>query len=253
MEEEMIEMQEKKIVIPEEVKNLPWKHIFNGNNLCRGCGAILGLKLALQAFGESVLVITPGCVSDIRKYMALPSVEMANPSVASGITKKVIVFADDVATAANLQGVVSMAERNENILYICNNNQVVERRFTKCVPASYVATASVSHPDDYIKKLKKAISHEGFRFIDLFCPCPKEWEFDASNMAEVARIAVETGFWPLFEVENKKLEVTVKTPRLEPIERYFGMQKRYNNFKETEKLKEKISKNYKSLTEGKLL
>jgi pyruvate ferredoxin oxidoreductase beta subunit len=254
MEDEMIELEERKIFIPEEIKNFPCKSVFQGNNLCSGCGSLLGLKMALQASGESVLVLTPNCLSSIRNYISMPSVEMKNAAAtASGITKKVVVYADDSATSEYLQSVIASAERNDNVIYICNNNQCNDRKFSKSIPAVYNATASVSHPDDYIKKLKKANAIEGFKFIDLLAPCPEKWGFDHSNTIEVARLAVETGFWPLFEVENKKVEVTVKTTRLEPVERYFGMQKKYNNFKDLEKLKERISKNYRLLAEGKFL
>lgn len=260
MEEEMTEITEKKIEISEEVKNFANKKpVFYSNSLCKGCGSLLGLKIALQAT-DCMLVVTPGCMSDIRKYLPTMSMEVKNASAfASGISKKILIFAGDGMTDAYLQSILSAAERNENVLYICNNNQGYcylgvnkEKSFARLIPANYVATASISHPEDYIRKLNKANAINGFRFIDLFCPCPKFWGFDPSNTIQIARIAVETGFWPLYEIMDKKVEITVKTPRLEPLERYFSMQKRYKDFKEIGNIKEKINKNYRLLSEGKL-
>ncbi len=72
----------------------------------------------------------------------------------------------------------------------------------------YVATASVGYPHDYIEKLKKAKQVEGFKYIHVLTPDPYGWLFDPSKTAEVAKLAVQTCYWPLFEYYNGKLSIS---------------------------------------------
>ncbi|MEA1965173.1 MAG: LAGLIDADG family homing endonuclease [Candidatus Aerophobetes bacterium] len=74
----------------------------------------------------------------------------------------------------------------------------------------YVAQASPGYYNDLMKKVQKALSVEGPTFINILSPCPRGWRYDPSRTIEIAKLAVLTGFWPLYEVENGKYRITYK-------------------------------------------
>jgi pyruvate ferredoxin oxidoreductase beta subunit len=249
-----------------------------GGCLCRGCGPQIGLKIALQALENVIIVNGRGCMSLLAKYpnTAFP-VPYLNPgpnaaAAASGIwhamkndekKQTIIVYAGDSSTAMNLPSIISAAEKSDNILYICYNNKKpvrpdslqMERGFARSLApkTKYSATASVAYPEDFIKKLKKAASLEGFKYIEILAPCPQRWKFDHSNTIEIARMAVETGAWPLFEIENRRLSLTRIPLRLEPLELYLDLQGVPYNKEELPSMQEKINRSWKLLNDGRII
>jgi pyruvate/2-oxoacid:ferredoxin oxidoreductase beta subunit len=246
-----IEKEEEKIVIAEEIRKIAEKgRVIESFPFCIGCGSLLGLKIALQEINPSI-VIASGHIALIGKYpklsLKMPLINASNPAAVAKVLSKnynVLVFADDETTARNFDTLSVFAKKNENIFYICNNNQRCQHEFIEKIEAAYFAAASVGYLDDYIKKLKKAKSMQGFRFIDLLCPCPALWGFDPSLTIDVAKMAVNTDFWPLFEMLNNKKQDTFRPSLLEPLGRYIEMQERYKNLSENEieKIKGKIEK-----------
>jgi pyruvate ferredoxin oxidoreductase beta subunit len=93
----------------------------------------------------------------------------------------------------------------------------------------YVATASVAYPVDLRKKVKKAVETQGPSYIQVNAPCITGWTFDAGNTIEIARLAVETGLWPLFEYVDGKLAGVKKIRRPKPVEDYLKIQGRYKH------------------------
>ncbi|MBY9001673.1 MAG: pyruvate synthase subunit beta [Candidatus Heimdallarchaeota archaeon] len=75
--------------------------------------------------------------------------------------------------------------------------------------ARYVATASSAFIEDLVEKVKKAISFEGFKLIQIDAPCPPNWRTDSADSVKVARLAVQTGIWPLFEWDRETNEVVL--------------------------------------------
>ena len=94
----------------------------------------------------------------------------------------------------------------------------------------YVATASIAYPEDLIAKVKKAKSIKGPKLIHIYTPCPVGWGFDSSKSIYYAKKIVETGLWPLYEIENGKLKINQK-PTFAPLEEYFKGQKRFKHMK----------------------
>lgn len=220
------------------------KTVLFGNPIETGSGDLIGLKLALQSLKKHILV-TSGKMSKMGNYINNPSVDGGNDavSVAKGIARSskdnVLVYADDITTEKSFDSLINAAENNENIIYICYNNQNSKEfnirkmlYFNMRKEASYVATASVSHPEDYIRKLREAEEIEGFRFIEILSPLPKKWGFDASNTIEIARVAVNSNVWPLIKYLKGKLHVTVSSDRLENITNYFEMQRKFRDISE---------------------
>lgn len=224
-----------------------------------GCGVLLALKIALK-FVEGVLVVAPGSLA-LARQTSLPLVCSTNPApLAAALArtgKAVIVCAGDGNTAANLQSVAAAAEAHENILYLCCNNlgyshgELLDLRyFARGIEGAYVASASISHPEDYIRKLQKAAQLQGFRFIDVMAPCPIVTGFDPSNTVHVARLAVDSGLWPLYERRDGRHEISVRPPRFESVERFLEIQEKLKStgIEKSKALQEKISKNWKWLS-----
>jgi pyruvate ferredoxin oxidoreductase beta subunit len=117
----------------------------------------------------------------------------------------------------------------------------------------YAATACVSYPIDFMKKLQKAAKANGPTFIDLLCPCPTGWGFENSNTIETGRLAVTTGAWPLYEIEKGKFSLTFPLQKLEPIESYLKIQRRFHHIRPEQamEIQNMIEKQWALLREGK--
>lgn len=260
---------------------------YPGHTACAGCGAAIAVKLILEEVPNPVIVNATGCLEIFtslygRNAWGVPYVhvdfENAAP-VAGGVSRvfkqkgvdaQVLVFGGDGATYdigfGNLSGA---AERNEDILYICYDNEAymntgVQRSgstplFAKTTTSEvgskikgkqepkkpiadiilahkvpYVATASMAYPYDLKAKVKKALSMKGFRFICVYSSCPTGWGHDPSMSVEVAKRAVESGLWVLWESENGKKKVTYKPSKRIPVKEYLSLQKRFKHLTEKE-------------------
>lgn len=253
--EELEEVKEAEIKVDSVIKEFAesTKTVIAGNSICSGCGDMIGLKIALQVL-ECVLVAN-GSVSRLGNYINANSVHGIQnaAAVAAGICRasgeKVLVYADANSTSSTLQSVVNAAKGGENFIYICYNNEPQKSFYQTLSSARYVATASVSHPEDYIRKLRKSSSISGFRFIELLSPCPVLWGYEPSNTVEVARLAVNSRAWPLIEMEDGRTDITVVPEKAENIENYLQMQKRFSGIRKEEisKIRELIDKNWKSI------
>jgi pyruvate ferredoxin oxidoreductase beta subunit len=92
----------------------------------------------------------------------------------------------------------------------------------------YVATVSVGYPEDFISKIEKARDMEpGFKYFHIHAPCPTGWRFPESKTVEVARLAVETGFWTLYEVDHGSTRITYQPSKLRPVMDYLQVQGRF--------------------------
>jgi len=179
---------------------------------------------------------------------------------------KVIALAGDGATLdIGMRGISGAFERGHDITYVCIDNEAymntgVQRsgatpydastttspagevsfgnpRPKKDMPAimvahgsPYVATGSLAYPKDLIKKIKKALDTEGPTYIHAHAPCTTGWGFDTSKTVEIARLAVQTGLWPMYEVENGEVTSVKKIGKQKkPVEDYLKMQRRFKH------------------------
>jgi len=97
----------------------------------------------------------------------------------------------------------------------------------------YAATVSPAFPEDFIKKVEKAKNIRGFRFFHALSPCPPGWRTNPSLSIEVARLAVDTRIFPLYEIEDGKVRITRKGKGL-PITDYIKVQGRFQHLTEPE-------------------
>ncbi|MFC1963180.1 thiamine pyrophosphate-dependent enzyme [Chloroflexota bacterium] len=99
---------------------------------------------------------------------------------------------------------------------------------------TYVATASVAYPHDLDKKVKRALSIRGPRYLQIHVPCPLGWQHDTSQTIEIAKLAVNSGLYPLFEVENGELVRVRKIAKKALVEDYLKPQGRFKHLFEKE-------------------
>lgn len=93
----------------------------------------------------------------------------------------------------------------------------------------YAAQASVSHWRDLTTKAEKAFAVDGPAFINVLSPCPRGWRTQSGASIQLAKAAVQTGYWPLFEVEDGVWRQTVKVPQRKPLEDFIKPQGRFKH------------------------
>jgi len=251
---------------------------------CQGCGASLAMKLALKGLGERTVVAIPACcwtiIIGVYPYSTLkvPVVHVLFETAAvsaAGIRagfdvrgeEDVVVMAwagDGGTFDIGIQSLSGVAERNDDILYVCYDNEAymntgIQRSgatpmgaWTTTTPSSavkqekkkdiekimlaheipYVATASVAYPDDMIKKFKKARTIKGTKFIHLLSPCPPGWRIDPAMSIQITRMATQAKAFPVYEVENGKCKINVYPEREIPLKEYLSTQGRFRQITE---------------------
>ena len=168
-----------------------------------------------------------------------------------------------------------MFERGHDILYVCYDNEAymntgIQRsgstptyaRTTTSPPGKvslgnlrpkkdmpqiavahgipYVAVASVGYPMDLDRKVRKALSIRGPKYVQIHVPCPLGWGTEPSRTIDYARLAVNTGLYPLYEVEDG-VTMVVKIPRRVPVEEYLKGQVRFRHLLEGAGRKQEIA------------
>jgi len=113
----------------------------------------------------------------------------------------------------------------------------------------YVATVSPAFPQDFKAKVKKALGIKGYRYIHVLAPCPTGWGYDPAKTVGLARDAVRSGLFPLYEVENGKLNFTYDSKERVPIREYTSLQRRFRHLDDSEidKLQEQIEERWSNL------
>jgi pyruvate/2-oxoacid:ferredoxin oxidoreductase beta subunit len=96
----------------------------------------------------------------------------------------------------------------------------------------YVATASAAYPLDLYDKIKKAKTMSGPKYIHVHCPCPAGWGFDPRYTVKIGKLAVETGLYDIYEIEQGKFQLTGPSKKLDnnkrkPVSEYFKTQSRF--------------------------
>lgn len=98
----------------------------------------------------------------------------------------------------------------------------------------YAASASIGFPHDFRAKVHKALEYEGPKLIAVHAPCPTGWRHPTDKTIEIARLAVETGLWPLVEYEQGRFRITYK-PKFVALEEYVKLQGRFKHLLKSEK------------------
>jgi pyruvate ferredoxin oxidoreductase beta subunit len=134
--------------------------------------------------------------------------------------------------------------------------QQQRKDLTQCVAAHnipYVAQAIPSHWRDLVSKAKKAFEADGPAFLNIFAPCRLGWGFPPEDAIDICREAVETRYWPLYEVENGKWTLNYQPKEKRPIEGWLKRQQRFRHlFRDenrwvVEELQRKIDEDWERL------
>ena len=96
----------------------------------------------------------------------------------------------------------------------------------------YIATASVGYPKDLIRKMEKAKRISGTRFILILCPCTTGWYYPPELTIRIAKLATQTGLFPLYEIEDGEKYILNRKKGSKPIEEYVSLQGRFRNLDE---------------------
>ncbi|HUW62796.1 MAG TPA: thiamine pyrophosphate-dependent enzyme [Candidatus Bathyarchaeia archaeon] len=232
--------------IPRTERMLP------GNRTCAGCGLGIALRYIFKALdGEAILVVPASCLTVLGGMYPVSSVEVpwlnvTFPSTAAsaagvaaglralGKRATVVGMAGDGGTLdIGIQALSGVAERNDDILYICYDNEAYMNTGTQRSGATplgartattpvlgkqqrskdmvaimeahgipYIATACPSYPADLYDKVRKAKSITGTRYIHITTPCPPGWTFPTRETVKIGRLAVDTGATVLLEIER---------------------------------------------------
>ncbi len=207
-------------------------------------------------------------------HIAFETVSALASGVEAGVKKlkkgwKVLAIAGDGGTFdIGLQGLSGMLERDHKITQCCVDNECYantgvqrssatpfgawttfspngkqsfgkgewKKPICEIVAAHripYVASATIGYPQDLYAKVRKALDNQP-SFLHVLCPCPTGWKFDSSLSVKLSRIAVETGMWMLYEVEDGRLRITKKLEKRKPVEEYMNLQGRFRHLREPE-------------------
>jgi pyruvate ferredoxin oxidoreductase beta subunit len=201
--------------------------------------------------------------------------------------KKIVTLAmgGDGGTAdIGLQALSGALERGHNMIYVCTDNEAymntgIQRSSSTPFGAStttspagkmasgqmtwkknmaaiaaahnipYVATACPSYPIDLVQKVKKAAAVEGPAYLHILSVCPTGWRSAPENSIKLGRLAVETGIFPLYEVENGKYHLSIDFPKLKPVKDYIRLQGRFRHLTDSmiEEIEKRVHKDYEQL------
>ena len=259
----------------------------SGHRACQGCGEALGARYAIDAAMEAtesrlIAANATGCLEVFSTPYPETSWQIPwihslfgnTAALATGIAAamrvkgredvRVVAQGGDGGTTDIGFGCLSgMFERNDDVLYICYDNEAYMntgvQRSSATPPAArtattmalgkepgnvfgqgkdlpriamahgipYVATATVAELHDLEAKVRRAMTFRGARYLHLFVPCPLGWGHASEDTIRIARLAKETGLFPVFEAEAGEVVSVSKIRRPLPVEEYLRPQKRF--------------------------
>jgi pyruvate/2-oxoacid:ferredoxin oxidoreductase beta subunit len=223
-----------------------------GNTNCGGCGMSIALHMLSRAIAtRKVQIVIPACcgivtagpfplsaygapvVASTFASAAAVATGLAHVAAANGEPTRVLCFAGDGGTYdIGMATISAAAERNEDILFICYDNEIYgntggQRSSATPLGASttttpdgkrvakkdilgimaahrvpYAASVSLAHADDMMRKLTRALDTRGFRFLHILSPCPTGWKSEPAEGIALIRLAVDSGLYPVIEIED---------------------------------------------------
>ncbi len=253
--------------------------LYPGHGFCPGCGFMIGLRIILKVLGEdTVAAITAGCLGTNSGFFPTSPIKIAAyntifesaAAAASGIraaldakakreTTVLAIAGDGGSFDIGIQALSAAAERNENFIFLCYDNEgymntgiqkssatprgawttTTPQGMLKTSPKKnmpeimaahqipYMATASIAYPEDLVRKVEKAKRLQGFRFLHLLASCPSGWKFSPDLTVKMARLAVETRIFPLYEVTHGETYELNLDPEYRPVQDYLRLQGRF--------------------------
>ncbi|WP_242392369.1 thiamine pyrophosphate-dependent enzyme [Anaeromyxobacter oryzisoli] len=217
------------------------------------CAAVTAGPFPTTSFGVPTVLTTFGAAAAVAT--GLSRVARLN-----GDGTRVVCWAGDGGTYdIGMASLSAAAERDEDVLYVCYDNEIYgntggqrssatpagasttntpagkpeEKKDLLAIMAAhrvrYAASFSIAHPQDAIRKVRRALDATGFRFLHALSPCPTGWKSEPALGIELVRLAVRSGLYPVVEiVEGRKLVVNVEPDfSREALELYLSLQQRF--------------------------
>ena len=218
-----------------------------------GCAALF------SGYGNETTLSIPGVQGNLENTAAVAAGIRAGFEYQGKDDITVLGMAGDGATAdIGLQALSGAFERGDKILYVCYDNEaymntgiqassssplhawttttpmgkpVHRKNLMQIIGAHgipYAATASLAYIDDFRKKIERAKASSGAAFLHVHIPCPTGWGFDPAKSIELARLAVATRCWNLYELLNgQEIKITKKIKKPKPVKTFLKDQKRF--------------------------
>jgi len=201
-------------------------------------------------------------------------------------TKVVAIGGDGATNDIGLQAISGAMERGHDFTYICFDNEGYQNTgnqrssatplgaATTTSPAGkksigqytwkknmpeiavahgipYVATATHGYPFDLMEKVRKAANTPGPAYVHILSVCPSGWRSATDTVIRQSRLAVETGMFPLYEVENGQYKMSIDLPQLRPVKDYMKLQGRFRHLSDDviERIQERVTLEYQKLLE----
>ncbi|HHX86560.1 MAG TPA: pyruvate synthase subunit beta, partial [Firmicutes bacterium] len=256
------------------------ERLYSGHTACPGCGAALAMRQVFRMLDTGpVLVIAASCWSVIAGvppftsldfpvvHSPLPCAAALGSGLKRGLVRRgneeteVVVLAGDGGTFdIGLQSLSGAAYRNENIIFICYDNEAYMNTGVHSSSATpygsrtstlppprfhqrrkkdimqviaghnipYAATATIAFPKDLAQKIQEVQRVSGFRFLHLLTPCPTGWGYEPRYTVELSRLAVESCLFPLYEIrEGQRYNINYRPSSQTGLETFLQLQQRF--------------------------
>jgi len=253
--------------------------------MATGCMEIISTPLPITCWRtpwihvafENTAAVASGIESGIRILMEKGKIEKKEINIVG-------VAGDGGTSDIGLQALSGALERGHKMMYVCLDNEAymntgIQRSsstpygaFTTTSPPGkksigqstwkkdmpkiaaahnipYVATACPSYPYDLFNKIKKAKMAKGPSYIHILCVCPTGWRIPSEKAIEYGRLAVRSGVFPLYEVENGTYKITFKPESLIPVSEYLKGQGRFRHLtdREIDEIQKRVNKEWEKL------
>lgn len=260
------------------------EYITPANSACQGCAGSIVARIVSKVIGKDMVRQEVACCGpafgNITQPVFYGEIFEGAGAMMTGFTRAFKqaeredirvtgIIGDGGTTDIGFQGLSAAAERDEDMLWVCYDNEAYmntggqrssattkyatttttplgefsrgKKEQKKPLPllvamhrVPYTATASVAYPEDFIGKLSYAKPVKGFRFIQVSAPCPTGWRFDPRYSVKVAKEMVLSGLWPLYEVAEGTLKLSLKPKELKPVKDVLRSQGRFRHITDDE-------------------
>ncbi len=284
-----------------KAQDLLEEYLVSGHGACPGCAMPVMMRNTFHTLGQNTITVaTASCWGTITLTYPFSPIKLTTYSTpfasaaaaASGIkaaldvqgntqTTVVAIAGDGGTFDIGIQALSAAAERNDDFIYICYDNEaymntgiqrssatpwgawttttppanlksqpkkdIVEIMAAHRVP--YVATASIAYPEDFARKIQKAKETRGLKFIYALSPCPVGWRFSSELTVRLARLAVQSKVFPLYEVGHGEQYILNVEPEGIPVSEYLALQGRFSFLREgdMERIQENVDREWERL------
>jgi pyruvate ferredoxin oxidoreductase beta subunit len=243
--------------LPATAWDMPWIHTLFENTAAVASGVECALKVMerkgkIPAKGTKVVAMGgDGATSDIG-FQALSG------ALERGHDFLYIMFDNEAYMNTGIQRSSATPFGASTTTSPAGKKSIGQKSWKKNMPAivaaheiPYVATASPSYPFDMMRKVRKGLEVNGPAFISVFSVCPTGWRSAPDLSVRLGRLAVQTGVFPLYEVENGKYNLSYDPSPLRPIQDYFKLQGRFRHLSEgtVKQIQERVIKEFEAIKE----